>query len=83
MKKFFIIVLCIAVAAIAGYGIKYVMTPVNSQKIEYITQENSINTNGFIVRDEWVMYSRSAGTVYHSVSEGERVAKDSVIGSLF
>ncbi|MGN0107048.1 MAG: HlyD family efflux transporter periplasmic adaptor subunit [Hominilimicola sp.] len=83
MKKFFIIVLCIAVAAIAGYGIKYVMTPVNTQKIEYITQENSINTNGFIIRDEWVMYSRSAGTVYHSVSEGARVAKDSIIGSLF
>ena len=83
MKKFFIIVLCIAVAAITGYGIKYVMTPVNTQKLEYITQENAINTNGFIIRDEWVMYSRSAGTVYHSVSEGARVAKDSVIGSLF
>lgn len=83
MKKFFIIVLCIAVAAMAGYGMKYAMTPVNTQKLEYITQENAINTNGFIIRDEWVMYSRSAGTVYHSVSEGERVAKDSIIGSLF
>ena len=83
MKKFFIIVLCIAVAAMAGFGMKYALTPVNSQKLEYITQENSINTNGFIIRDEWVMYSRSAGTVYHSVSEGDRVAKDSIIGSLF
>ena len=46
MKKFFIIVLCIAVAAMAGYGMKYALTPVNSQKLEYITQENSINTNG-------------------------------------
>ncbi len=83
MKKFFVTVLCAAVAVMMGYGIKYAMTPVNSQEIEYITQENSINTNGFIVRDEWVMTSRSQGTVYHSVSEGTRVAKDSIIGKLF
>ncbi len=83
MKKFFIIVCCIAVAAMAGYGIKYVMTPVNSQKLEYTTQENLTNGDGYVIRDEWVMYSRSSGTVYRSVSEGDRVAKDSVIGTFF
>ena len=83
MKRIFIIALSIAVAAVAGFGIYYVMSPVNTQRLEYITQENSINTNGFIIRDEWVMYTRSAGTVYHSAAEGERVAKDSVIGELF
>ncbi len=83
MKKFFIIVLGITVAAMVGYGINYAFSPVKTQKLEYITQENAINTNGFIVRDEWVMYTRSAGTVYHSVSEGSRVSKDSNIGSLF
>lgn len=83
MKKFFVFVLTVAVAVMVGYGIKYVLTPINTQRLEYITQENAINTNGFIIRYEWVMYSRSAGTVYHSVSEGERVAKDSVVSSLF
>lgn len=83
MKKFFIIVLGIAVAAMVGYGVNYALSPVKTQKLEYITQEDAINTNGFIVRDEWVMYTRSAGTVYHSVSEGNRVSKDSNIGSLF
>lgn len=83
MKKFFIVVFCISVFAILGYGIKYAVTPVNTQVLEHITQENAINTNGFIIRDEWVMYSRSAGTVYNTVSEGERVSKDSVIGTLF
>ncbi|MCC8159911.1 MAG: hypothetical protein LIO53_01085 [Oscillospiraceae bacterium] len=83
MKKFFIIVLSIAVAVMVGYGIKYAVTPVNTQQLEYITQEKAINTNGFIVRSEWVMYTRSAGTVYHAVSEGDRVSKDSVIGSFF
>lgn len=83
MKKFFVIVLCVAVAVIAGYGIKYAMTPVNTQKVEYITHETSINTNGFIILDEWLKTSRSAATVYSAVSEGERVAKDSNIGELF
>lgn len=83
MRKFFIAVFTIAVAAMAVYGIKFVVMPVNTQKLEYITQENAINTNGFIIRDEWVMYTRSAGTVYHSVNEGERVARDSAVGMLF
>ena len=83
MKKFFVAVLCIAVAAIAGYGIKYALTPVNTQKIEYITHEDTVNTKGYIVLDEWLMLSRSAGTFYHSAQEGGRVAKDSVIGELF
>lgn len=83
MKKIFVIVMSIAAAVIVGYGVKYVITPVNTQQLKYTTQEDAINTNGFIVRDEWVMYTRSAGTVYHSVSEGSRVAKDSEIGSLF
>ena len=83
MKKFFAIVLGIAVAAMIGYGVNYALTPLNTQRLQYITQEDAINTNGFIIRDEWVMYSRSSGTVYHSVSEGDRVAKDSRIGLLF
>lgn len=83
MKKFFIAVLSIAVAAMVGYGISYAISPVKTQKLEYIAQENAINTNGFIIRDEWVMYSRSAGTVYHSVADGSRVPKDGSIGSLF
>ncbi|MCH5210486.1 MAG: hypothetical protein J1F01_05920 [Oscillospiraceae bacterium] len=83
MKKFFIAVLSISVIAFVGFGIHYIVAPVNTLRPEYMAQEDSINTNGFIIRDEWVMYTRSAGTVYYSVPEGERVARDSVIGSFF
>ncbi len=83
MKRFFVTVFALAVAAMIVYGVKYAITPVNTQKLEYITQEDAINTNGFIIRDEWVMYTRSAGTVYSSVSEGARVAKDSAVGIFF
>ena len=83
MKKFFIAVLSISIIAFVGFGIHYVVAPVNTLRPEYMAQEDSINTNGFIIRDEWVMYTRSAGTVYYSVPEGERVARDSVIGAFF
>ena len=83
MKKFFVAVLCIAVAAIAGYGIKYALTPVNTQKIEYTTHETAVEATGYIVLDEWILSSRSAGTFYNFVREGGRVAKDNVIGELF
>lgn len=83
MKKFFSIVLSLAVLVIAAYGIKYAMTPVNTQKLEYTTHETSINTNGFVMLDEWVKTSRSVATAYFFVTEGERVAKDSNIGELF
>lgn len=83
MKKFFASVLCIAVAAIAGYGIKYALTPVGTQKIEYTTHETLVEAKGYIVLDEWLMISRSAGTFYNYAREGSRVAKDSVIGEFF
>lgn len=83
MKKIFIIICCIAVTVFAGIGIKYVMTPVNSQKLEYTVQEDLESSKGVIIRDEWIMYSKSAGTMYSSLSDGERVSKDSFIGMFF
>lgn len=83
MKKFFVTVLSISIFVIAVYGVNYAMTPVNTQKIEYITHETSINTNGFIILEEWMATSRSTATSYFFVSEGARVAKDSAIGELF
>ncbi len=67
----------------AGIGIKYVMTPVNSQKLEYTVQEDLESSKGIIIRDEWVMYSRSAGTMYSPLKDGERVSKDSITGMFF
>lgn len=83
MKKFFIAFLCAAVAVLAGYGIKCVMTPVNSIEPEYVLQEDSVSVPTFMVYDEWVMFSRSAGTFYSSVTEGARAAKNSTVGIFF
>ncbi|MBR0028194.1 MAG: hypothetical protein IJP58_06075 [Clostridia bacterium] len=80
MKKFFVTVLCIAVAAIAGYGIKYALTPVNTQEIEYTTHENSVSGEGYVIREEWLMTARNEGTFYHAINDGDRIKKDGKIG---
>jgi putative membrane fusion protein len=83
MKKFFVTVFIIAVAAMAGYGIKYVMTPVDTVDAVVTDEEKSISAKGVIVREEHVFYASIDGTVYNNVTEGTRVAKDSLIGTVY
>lgn len=83
MKKVIYIILSLAVFVIAVYGLYYAITPVNSKKVEYVHYENSISTNAFVIHDEWVATSRSDATAYFGVTEGDRVAKDSIVGELF
>lgn len=83
MKKFFVIVFCIAVAAMVGYGVKYVMTPIDTVDAVVTDEEKSISAKGVIVREEHVYYAASVGTVYNNVTEGVRVAKDSLISTVY
>ncbi|MCC8170116.1 MAG: hypothetical protein LIO59_07155 [Oscillospiraceae bacterium] len=83
MKKFFAIVFFIAVAAALGYGIKYVMTPVDTIEAVVTDEEKSISAEGLIVREEHVYYAGSDGIVYNNATEGSRVAKDSLISTIY
>ena len=84
MKKFFMIVIAIAVLSIAGYGIAYLVSPVTSIELEEYVHEVGISCpDAFIVRNESVYYATSAGTVYDSTQEGDRVARDTVISTVY
>lgn len=84
MKRFFMIVIAVAVLAIAGYGIAYIVSPVTSIALEEYVHEIGISCPGaFIVRDESVYYSTTAGTVYDSTQEGDRVSRDTVISTVY
>lgn len=84
MKKFFVIVIAIAVIAIAGYGIAYLVTPVSSVSLEeYVHEVNISCPNAFIVRDESVYYATSSGTLYDMASEGERVSRDTAVSTVY
>ena len=53
MKKFFMIVIAIAVLSIAGYGIAYLVSPVTSIELEEYVHEVGISCpDAFIVRNE-------------------------------
>ena len=44
---------------------------------------DSVKTKGVVIRDEDVILSNAAGTTVSAVSDGERVAKNSVIANVF
>lgn len=84
MKKFFIIVIAVAILAIAGYGIAYLVTPVNSVALEEYVHEVGISCpDAFISRSESVYYATSSGTVYDMTAEGDRVSRDTVISTVY
>lgn len=83
MKKFCIIVFMIAAAAIAGYSIKYITTPVDTVDASIVTEEKSVSGKGIIIREEKLYNASSSGTVYNNVTEGARVAKDSLISTIY
>lgn len=84
MKKFFIGVICVTIIAMIGYGISYIVRPLNSMELEEITYEVSVNCeNAFVVREESIYGAESAGTVYNTVSEGERISKNTVISTVY
>lgn len=84
MKRFFIIVISLTILAIVGYGIAYVVTPVSSVALEEFSHEVKISCKqAYIIRDESVYYAKSPGIVYNAVSEGSRVARDTVISTIY
>lgn len=83
MKRFFAVVIFIAVAAMLGYGLKYVLTPVGTVDAVVTDEEKSMSAKGVILREERVYYAKSPGTVYNNVSEGSRVSKDALISTVY
>ncbi len=80
MKKFLLGVIALTIFAIAGYGIAYLVIPVNSIELsEYTHTVDLVCDDAFIVRDETVYYSTSDGTVYNIVADGDRVSENLTI----
>lgn len=83
MKKIFLFIICLVTAVIMGYGIKYAVTPVSSEKLEMATHENKTEAHGYIIRDDSAYYAERAGKLYKNVDVGARVAKDTLIYTIY
>lgn len=74
----------VAISLCTVFGVYYITAPLNSVEVSRETVENFINdSKAVIIRDEKVYYSELDGTLYKNVSEGERIAKNSLICTVF
>lgn len=83
MKKSFIVIIILAVAAAVFYGVRYVKSPVDTQAAFLTTYEDKISAKAYIVKDEEVYRAETAGTVYSYEAENSRVGKSRKIATVY
>ena len=83
MKKSFIIILVVTIVAVVFYAVRYVNAPVETQVAKIKTIEGKFSMDGMIVYDEKVYTAQNDGTFYSYTSEGERVAKDKCLATVY
>ncbi len=83
MKKGFIAVFLAVLCTFLFYGMRYMNSPLLTQKASYGTYEESVYTTGFFVRDEIVYSADRSGTVYNHFSDGMRAGKDMLISTVY
>ncbi|MCD8391148.1 MAG: hypothetical protein LUD03_04840 [Firmicutes bacterium] len=83
MKKIFIGIICAAALLILGYGIRHAVAPVSSEPLEKTTYEQAAAASGYIIRDESIYYAERSGRLYSNARVGARVAKDSLIYTIY
>lgn len=83
MKKGFIAVFLAVLFTFLFYGIRYMSSPLLTQKAVYGTYDESVYTDCYFVRDEKVYSAESSGTVYNHYSDGMRCGKDMVISTVY
>ena len=84
MKKIFLGVFIAVIILCSALSVYYITAPLNSVDVSRETVEHLVNDpEAVIIRDEKVYYSEIDGTLYNNVGEGERVAKDSLVCTVF
>lgn len=84
MKKFFIAVISLVIFTMVAYGVAYVVMPVNSMELTRYTHSVSfVCENAYIVRDETVYYATTDGIVYNISEDGDRVAQDESVCTVY
>lgn len=83
MKKRFAVITVVIIFIAVIAALRSLKSDVITEPAELTTLENSVHTNGFIVRDETMYYATGTGTPYFSASEGDRITKDSQVAVIF
>lgn len=84
MKKILLTVFIVIVTLVTSVGVYYVSSPARAQELLYTSIKSSIKTNNaYIVREEEVYYADASGTLYNNIENGERVAANSVLTTIY
>lgn len=84
IKQVLFTVFIVFVLVAAGYALHYAVSPLSTVEVRKETAENSIKEqDAYIIREESLFISDSDGTVYHNAFDGNRVARNSVVSTVF
>ena len=83
MKKFWKILIVIAVAVYLFCFFKYLKTPITSEIVKNGTIENTVSVSGYVARDEKLIQSEFSGVLQNNVQEGETVAKGQDVATVY
>lgn len=83
MKKGFAAALLALFCAFLFYGIRYMKSPLLTQKAVYGTYEESVSTVCYFAREENVYSAAGSGTVYNVFSDGTRVNNSAKIAVIY
>ncbi len=83
MKKGLTAILLAVLCTFLIYGIRYMSSPLTTQKAVYGTYEEAVYTDCYFVRDEIVYAAGTSGTVYNHFSDGMRAGKNVLISTVY
>ena len=78
-----IITLSITFLAVLFYGYRYLQIPVGTKVAVMTQREDIVSTRAYIIRTEEVYDAQISGTMYSFVEEGDRVAKNMCISTVY
>ena len=77
-----IVLLAAVVVYFVVQGYRYVTDPINTTLVYTSVEEVTVDVNGYLVRSEETFHS-DAGTLSHTLSEGERVGRNQVMATAY
>ena len=77
-----VVVLAAVVVYFAVQGYRYLNDPIQTTVVYASSEEETIEVNGYLVRDEETFHS-ATGTLSHALSEGERVGKGQTMATAY
>lgn len=82
-RKGVTITLLITLFAVLFYGYRYLKIPVETQTAMLTKLEDTVKTKAYVIREEEVFDAQISGTMYNYAQEGDRVAKNMCVSTVY